>query len=290
KIDSDVKSLDEAKQKMSRGEIDSIIVLPKGFADLGKDGRPTGQMEVYYQPGQEQAGQTVAAIMTGIMSGINKSLGQPDPLFSVKEVSVGKEGLESFDYVFAGLLGFTIVGASIFGMVNSLPAEKRRGSLRRLRSAPFKASQLLIGNGLHYLLLTLMSLLLVLVVGLILFGFNMRGSWLIFAVFALLSSIMMLGFGLLIGGWAKNESQAAPLSNIIAFPMMFMSGAFFPRFLFPEWLKGITDYVPLSPVIDGFRLIMTENAPLVSLGSQLAIIAAWTLLTYALAFRVFRWQ
>ncbi len=290
KINAKLSSLDKAKESMSRGEIDSIIVLPKGFGDPGKDGRPTGEMEVYYQPGSEQAGQTVAAIMTGVMSGINKKLGQSEPLFSVKEVSVGKEGLNSFDYVFSGLLGFTIVGSTIFGMAYSLPAEKRRGSLRRFRSAPFKSSQLIIGNGLHYLTVTIMSLLLVVSVGIALFGFNMRGSWLVFAVFALLSSIMMLGFGLLIAGWARNENQAAPLSNIISFPMMFMSGAFFPRFMFPEWLKNITEYVPLSPVIDGFRLIMTENASLGVILPQLTVMGVWLVVTYVLAFRIFRWE
>jgi ABC-2 type transport system permease protein len=110
------------------------------------------------------------------------------------------------------------------------------------------------------------------------------------ALFASFATIMMLGFGLLIGGWARNESQAAPLSNLIAFPMMFLSGIFFPRFLFPEWLQGVTSYIPLSPVIDGFRLIMTENANLFELGSHLLVIAIWTIAIYILAIKLFRWE
>jgi len=80
------------------------------------------------------------------------------------------------------------------------------------------------------------------------------------------------------------------LSNLVAFPMMFLSGVFFPTFLMPQWLQGIAHYLPLTPVVDGIRLIITENAGLFSLGPQLAILAGWSVLIYAIAFKVFRWE
>jgi ABC-2 type transport system permease protein len=73
------------------------------------------------------------------------------------------------------------------------------------------------------------------VVALVVFDFNMRGNYFDFIVFALAGLISLFGFGLAIGGWAKNENQSAPLSNLVAFPMMFLSGVFFPRFLMPDW-------------------------------------------------------
>ena len=85
--------------------------------------------------------------------------------------------------------------------------------------------------------------------------------------------IVILGIGLALGGWAKNERQVAPLGNIIVFPMMFLTGVFFPRFLMPEWLQNITTYMPLTPVIDGARLILTEGKGLIDLGPQLAVMA-----------------
>lgn len=290
KIDDSITNLDDAKEQMSRGELDSAIVLPESFGQPADDQMPTGQLQVYYSPNAEQAGSTVGAIMEQILDGINREMGQPDPRFSVERVSTGKEGMSSFDYTFSGLLGFTILGASIFGLANVMPAEKQRGSFRRLRAAPFRSSQLIIGNALHYLTLSLLSLLLMIIIGSAVFDFTMRGSWLQFGVFATLSSIMMIGFGLIIGGWARNENQAAPLTNLVAFPLMFLSGIFFPRFLFPEWLQGITGFVPLSPVIDGMRRIMTENANLLELGPELAMIGAWAVVLYAVTAKVFRWE
>lgn len=289
-ISDDIANLDDAKERMSRGEIDSIIVLPKEFGQPGQNNQPSGELDVYYRQGAEQSGQTVAAIMEGILSGINRDMGQPEPNFTVNQVAARDNGLSTFDYTFSGLLGFTILSSAIFGLANVMPAEKQRGSYRRLRAAPFKSSQLIIGNMMHFFIISAASALLMIVVGIVLFDFEMRGSWLQFGLFASFATIMMLGFGLLIGGWARNESQAAPLSNLIAFPMMFLSGIFFPRFLFPEWLQGVTSYIPLSPVIDGFRLIMTENANLFELGSHLLVIAIWTIAIYILAIKLFRWE
>lgn len=288
-VADDVSDFDAAKQSMQRGEIDAIILLDESFGSVGADGRPSGEVMVYTEPGSEQAGQTVAAINEQILAGIEQQFGRETAAFSVSQQSTGEAGLTQFDYTFSGLLGFTILGSAIFGLANVMPAEKQRGSFRRLRASPFRASQLILGNGLHYLIVTLLSLLLMIVVGLVVFNFEMRGSWLQFGLFASLSSIMMIGFGLLIGGWAKNESQASPVSNLVAFPLMFLSGIFFPRFLFPEWMQGLTDFIPLAPVVDGFRKIMTENAYLVDLGPELLLITAWMVGLYLLAIKFFRW-
>jgi ABC-2 type transport system permease protein len=122
------------------------------------------------------------------------------------------------------------------------------------------------------------------------FHLTINGSYPEILIFTIISIFMILGIGLAIGGWAKNERQAAPLSNIIVFPMLFLSGTFFPRFLMPEWLQNITAYLPLTPVIDGLRLLTTEGKHLIDLGPQFAIIGVWFVLIYALAFRVFKWE
>ena len=96
--------------------------------------------------------------------------------------------------------------------------------------------------------------------------------------------------GLAIGGWAKNERQAAPLSNLIVFPMMFLSGTFFPRYAMAPWLQKVSNYLPLTPVIDGIRLIATEGKHLSQLGPQLGILGVWIIVIYIIAFRVFRWE
>jgi ABC-2 type transport system permease protein len=122
------------------------------------------------------------------------------------------------------------------------------------------------------------------------FNLQIAGNYLELGLFIVLSIILILGIGLAIGGWASNERQAAPLSNIVTFPMMFLSGTFFPRFLMPEWLQNASSFLPLTPVIDGIRYIVTEGYHFTQLGPQLAAMAAWIVIIYLIAFRVFRWE
>ncbi len=290
KVNESITTLDDAKVRMSRGEVDSIIELTESFGDPNAQHIPAGTMNVYYQMGSEQSGQTVAAVMQQVLDGINKQLGRPDPSLKVEQVSTGVKGASSFDYTFSGLLGFTILSMGIFGLANSMPQEKQKGAFRRLRASPFRASQLISANALHYLVVGMLSVLMMMVIGLTVFHFQMRGSWLVFSVYTVVSVAMMLGFGLLVGGWAKNENQSAPLSNLVSFPMMFLSGAFFPRFLFPEWLQGVTVYLPLTPVVDGLRRIMTEHATLLDVLPQFGLVVLWGVVIYFLAIRLFRWE
>lgn len=94
----------------------------------------------------------------------------------------------------------------------------------------------------------------------------------------------------MIAGWSKNEDQSSVLSNLISFPMMFLPGTFIPLYLFPEWLRSVVKFVPITLITDSFRLIMTEHATFVEVLSQFGIIAAWTFVIYLVAIKLFRWE
>lgn len=164
------------------------------------------------------------------------------------------------------------------------------GILRRLHTTPLRVWQYFLSVMLGNAVVGLMSLAVMFIVAISVFNLKVVGNYFELSAFLIFSIVLILGIGLSIGGWAKNERQAAPLANIIVFPMMFLSGTFFPRFLMPQWLQGITAYFPLTPVIDGARLIATEGKNLMQLGPQLGIMAVWMVVVYVIAFRVFRWE
>ena len=122
------------------------------------------------------------------------------------------------------------------------------------------------------------------------FHLKVNGNYAEILIFIIYSIFMILGIGLAIGGWAKNERQAAPLGNIIVFPMLFLSGTFFPRFQMPQWLQHASNYLPLTPVIDGIRQLTTEGKHLTQIGPEILLITVWFVIIYAIAFRVFKWE
>lgn len=290
KVNTDITTFDTAKEKMGRGEVDSIIELPSNFGAVDASQKPTGSVNVYYSEASPQSGQTIAAVMQGVLDGVNRQLGQPAPTLTVTQKSTATTNLTAFDYVFAGLIGYSILSLGIFGLANQMPAEKKTGSFRRLRASPISKSQIIFANMLYYLLVGIVSIALMFAVGMWVFHFDMRGNWFELFVFLILGILTMFGFGLAIGGWAKNENQSAALTNIVAFPMMFLSGVFFPRYLMPEWLQGITGYLPLTPIIDGLRMIMTEAKSFAYLGPELALMGVWMVIIYFVAVKLFRWE
>jgi ABC-2 type transport system permease protein len=289
KVNKDIKTFSEANTRMSRGEIDATIELPRDFGQA-QNGTPSGQAIVHYTQNNEQAAQTLVSVLQGQFQGINAKFVTTKTPFTVTSKQSNEHSLSAFDYTFTGLLGFSILGAGIFGPMNVFPELKKMGILRRLHTTPLRVWQYFLANMLGNAVTGLLSILVMFVVAVAIFHLKIVGNLAELAVFLAFGIIVILGIGLALGGWAKNERQAAPLGNIIVFPMMFLTGVFFPRFLMPQWLQHVTTYMPLTPVIDGARMILTEGKHLIDLGPQLGVMAVWLVIVYAIAFRVFRWE
>jgi len=291
KVDKDVTTLDAAKDKMSRSELDAAIILPSDFGNVQSGAKyPTGQAKVVYTANNEQSGQALSSILDAQFKGINAQFVKNETPFTVNSEQLNEKSLTPFDYTFAGLLGFAIIGMGIFGPVNVFPELKKMGILRRLSTTPLKVWQYFLSTMIGQAIIGLISLGIMFVVAILVFHLQVVGNYAELILFLVLGIITILGIGLALGGWAKNERQAAPLSNIIVFPMMFLSGTFFPRYLMPDWLQNISSFLPLTPIVDGIRLIATEGKHFIDILPQLGLIGAWLVVIYFIAFRVFRWE
>jgi len=289
KVDDSITTYDQAKQKMSRGEIDATIVLPPDFGEV-KNGHPSGQAIIYYDQNSDQAAATINSVLEGVFQGINSKLVNVEAPFTTKLKNTNSSGLTRLDYTVAGLIGFSILGLGIFGPVNYFPQMKKQGVLRRLHITPLRSWEFFVSSVLSNSVIGVLSIAIMIAVATAVFHFKVVGNYFELGVVIVAGILMIFGIGLAIGGWAKNENQAAPLANIIVFPMMFLSGTFFPRFLMPEWLQHITNYLPLTPVIDSIRMVATEGKHLGDLGGEFLLILVWAVIIYAIAFRVFRWE
>ena len=291
KTDKSITTLSAAEDKMSKSQIDGIIVLPADFGAVQPGQQyPSGQAQILYNHSSSGTGQTLTSVLQGSFRQANSQFVHVQEPFSVTGKELNQKSLTSFDYTFSGLLGFSIIGLGIFGPVNVFPELKKQGILRRLHTTPLKTWQYFMATMFSQAVTGIISIAIQFAVAIGVFHLKIDGDYPEILIFTLLSIFMILGLGLAIGGWAKNERQAAPLSNIIVFPMLFLSGTFFPRFLMPHWLQTVTTYLPLTPVIDGLRLLTTEGKHLTQIGPQLGLIGIWFIVIYAIAFRVFKWE
>lgn len=293
--ESDIFAIDEetdretAETRMGRGELSAIVELPEDFGTAGADGVPRGDVEVYFDESRQDQTQAVISVLQGVVDEVNAELVPLEQPLAIESQPIQTAGLTQFDYVFPGLLGFTILSLGVFGLANTLPMEKKNGNLRQLRATPLRASQLIIATALQYLCSGLIAMAIMFTVGVVWFDFEMRGDYGSLLIIGALGTLLMITLGLAVSGWAKNENQAAPLANIVALPMFFLTGVFSPRFIMPEWLQTVSEFLPLTPIIEGMRLIMTEGETWLDISGELAAISIWLVATTVIAAYVFRW-
>jgi ABC-2 type transport system permease protein len=281
----------DALEKMTRGELDAIIELPENFGEINEGAEtPSGELKVLYNQNNEQGAQTLSAILRDYFKSLNAQYVDVSEPFTVATESTATASQRRFDYVFAGLLGFSIMSLGIFGPTSVFPRLKSKGVLRRYSTTTLKVWQYFVGNVLSNAAVGILSVSSMFIVSLLVFDLNMQGDYLSLALMVILGVTVLFGIGLAVGGWAKNENQAAPLANLVTFPMMFLSGTFFPRYAMPEWLQSVSGFLPLTPVIDGIRLIVTEGKTILDLGSQVGLLVVWAVIIYFIAFKVFRWE
>ncbi|HSW74509.1 MAG TPA: ABC transporter permease [Candidatus Saccharimonadales bacterium] len=291
KIDDTIKSLSAANEKMGRGELDAAIEIPGDFGMIPKAQKlPSGQVVIHFTQNNEQAAQTLQSVLQAQLANMNAKLVTTQTPFTVTSKQTNERSLSTFDYTFSGLLGFSIIGLGIFGPINVFPELKKQGILRRLHTTPIRVWQYFLATMASQAIIGLITMVVMFAFAIKFFDLKVVGNYFGLAAFLVLGIVTILGIGLAIGGWAKNERQAAPLANLVTFPLMFLSGTFFPRFLMPDWLQHVTTYLPLTPVIDGIRLIATEGKSLVDILPQVGLVGAWAIVIYAIAFRVFRWE
>ncbi|MEI9914436.1 MAG: ABC transporter permease [Candidatus Saccharibacteria bacterium] len=289
KVDPSVTNLSQAEAKMNKNQLDGALVLPSNFGQP-INGRPAGALKVVYTENDQSAGQTLTAILQTTLRPANAHFVDVNQPFTVVGDQLTTKSLTAFDYTFAGLLGFTIIGVGIFGPVNVFPELKKQGILRRLHTTPIRVWQYFLATMFGQAITGSLSVIVQFAVAISVFHLKVDGNYIEILAYLFLCIFMILGIGLAIGGWAKNERQAAPLANIIVFPMIFLSGTFFPRYDMPQWLQSVTNYLPLTPVIDGLRMLTTEGKNLWQIGPQIGLVALWMIVIYAIAFRVFRWE
>lgn len=282
-------TLDQAREKMRNDELDGIVQLPESFGKLNNNA-PTGKVQIYHDETDVTTGDIVSGVINSVVDASNNQITGSQPPLTVERVSIAGTGVQIFDGLFAMFTSIAIMMVGIFGVGSTIPSDKKAGILRRLRVTPLKSSQLVIGTMLAFTVISLLAVTLMTVLAVTVFNLDMKGNLLEYGCFVLLSTILMLGFGLAIGGWAKNSTQADVYGQIVFLASLAFSGLWVPRVLMPEWLQGITTYMPLTPVIEGIRGIVTEGVSLVSMSTELLIIVVWTVVVFVVGIKTFKWE
>ena len=89
---------------------------------------------------------------------------------------------------------------------------------------------------------------------------------------------------------ARTVDSGQGLVQMVQFPMMFLSGVFFPLNVIPGFLKPVVTILPLTYLGDALRQVMVGMSPTYSLSVCLVVLAGWLVGSLAIAVWIWRWE
>src|SRR5687768_17427988 len=277
---------------LENGDRGFVLLIPPEYSpSLGGE---TGLVAYASTSDPAQAQVAQGLLQQAVAGAMASSLGGSAPPTAAFEPPVAFESVESrdlgyIDFLVPGIVGMTVMQLGIFGVAFGFVQLKRTGALRRLFATPTSPAYFLSAQVASRVVLVYIQVAILIGIG-IWFGLQMFGSWLVLAVIVGLALLIFLAVGFGVAGWAKNEDQAAPIANLISLPMLFLSGVFFPRDAMPDFLRDITQFMPLTYVNEALRGVMNEGAGLTDLGPQLLGMGVWAAITFVVAVRLFKWE
>lgn len=227
----------------------------------------------------------VGATKSVLMSVLGASVGTP-----IVEESVSTLGATFIDWFLPGIIAMSLMNTGIIGISTAFVTFRERGILRRIKVTPFPLWKFLVARVLGAMIVGLLSTIVLIGLAMALFSATVRGNWLLVLAAIVLVSTCMLSIGAAVAAIAPNVESAAGLANLITFPMMFLSGVFFPIDSMPDWMRPIMALMPLRYGVEALREPMLYGHSIDSIWKQIAILVAISAVSIAVAVRFFRWE
>ncbi len=208
----------------------------------------------------------------------------------VSELQVTEPGGRYIDFLIPGIVGVNLMQSGMWGIAFVIVEMRTQKLLKRFVATPMKRGEFLLSFVLMRLLFIGIEVPFLLLFGWFAFGTVVRGSLPLFFAVSTIGAMAFGGIGLLVGSRAQNTSTAGGLMNLVMMPMFLFSGVFFSSANFPEVLQPAIRVLPLTALNDALRAIMNEGAGLMAISGQLVNLALFSVISFALALRIFRWQ
>ncbi|HZE82802.1 MAG TPA: ABC transporter permease, partial [Puia sp.] len=234
------------------------------------------------------------SILSYSIDRVNKQAngGQPD-YATISSEEVPGRPYRSIDFYLPGMLGFSLIGAAVFGVSFVFFSLRETLVLKRMYSTPVKKGYIVLGEGIGRMLFQLTTAAVLILFGKFFYHFTLSNGIVTFLEMMALSLaglLVFMGFGFIISSIAKNQNVIPIYANLFMFPQYFLSGTFFPKSLMPHGIQWIINALPLTALNDAMRKVSFEGAHLWDVGKELGILGIWCLVIYALATKFFRWE
>lgn len=250
----------DAVQYTRDHKVNLLLVIPRGFGHMQlrrleeRDDDASVTLTYIYDPSSTSL-QTKLQFLQAMAAAANQKMSGMAPFITLKEQSIFAKKYRFIEFFVPGIIAMAVMTSSLAGALNTNAELRQKGILRKLATTPITRTDWLLSNVLYQIVLAVISTVSILLVSYAVFDVRLEiNAWL--PVYVVLEVFAFVGIGMLLTPIAREAESAAAAGNAFLFPMMFLSGTFFPVEMMPDFLQKFARVLPLYYLNEGLRAAM----------------------------------
>ncbi len=186
-----------------------------------------------------------------------------------------------------------MISASYTNLAMTITIRRDSGILKRLRGTPVPASSVLGGLLLNAIVVSAVLTAVLMAVGMLFYDVTFPGHWPALIVSLVVGAASFCAIGVAVSCFIPNADAAPAVVNGILFPVLFLSGVFFPL-QDTSVLARIADFFPIRHFVNAIFAAFDPRLPHGPTHgwawSDLAVVAIWGVAASIVAVRRFQWE
>jgi ABC-2 type transport system permease protein len=274
-------------------QVNLVLVIPKDYEKSYirylqfDDPNAFVTLKYVYDPSSSSV-ITKMQLLNMVFATMNQGLSAKPPFIRTAQLSIHTRKYRFLEFFIPGIIAMAVMTESLFGTVNVNTELRQKGIIRKLSTTPITRADWILSNILHQFTLAVISTTAMLLVSYAVFDVKLQiNAWL--PLFIVLDVFTFVGIGMILTRIVREAQSASAAANAILFPMMFLSGSFFPLEMMPDFLQTFARVLPLYYINEGLRASMVFHDNMTA-ASYAAIIGAIASIFFILGITVTRWE
>jgi len=300
---SNATGFDDIKTMIQDGTVSGGIIVPANFTS-----NLLAHRQGYVTVMTDQSNPQMSAMMQSVLTAVIEQLGTQLAEYNLNQTynvsledapavlqpyNVGTKGIvpgnpNYFEFVAPGIMAMVVMMSLMTGLPHAISYEKDMGTLDGMLVAPTSRWAIIFGKVSSQSIRGLIQGFVILLLAVVLFGVTIQGSILLVVLLIMLTVFSFVGLGILITSFADKEETATMVMMTFMFPMMFLSGVFFPIQQMPAFMQTIANFLPLTYAATAMRKVMVLGAGPSAIFTNVIILAVFGIVMLAIAVPMFK--
>ena len=260
--------VEDDAEETGRGE--RLLIIPEGF-----DRNATSHLNatlIMVMDQTQQPSMIALGVVQGVLDTLNIQMTGGTRIFRLKPESLVAESFKYIDFFIPGVIAMTVMTIGVHGSIEVNTTYREKGIIKKLASTPLSKLEWILGATTNEMFICFLSTAIILTVGWIVFNVTVTiNAYFIALIVA--GCLLFPGIGMLIANFVREPEAAEAAANAITFPLMFLSGIFWPIEMLPGFLQEIAKVLPLTYLSEGLRDAMINADPTGALTNTLILVS-----------------